>query len=71
MLSKAGVARDRALVTTIHEQAEDGMGRIYGERIRSISELDTAPHRNWGEGSSIHESGLKRVREMMKCYEKE
>ena len=67
-LTKAGVPIDRQMVRSKWEQLEDGTGKVYGERIRSISELDSAPMRKWGNNGALNESVSKRTRELYKCY---
>ena len=68
-LEKAGIAVDEQFIRTQAEIDSDGIGRVYGDRVRVISELDTAPHKNWGTGNSIHESVSKRTKEQFKCFE--
>jgi hypothetical protein len=67
-LTKAGIPIDRQMVRSKWEQLEDGTGKVYGERIRSISELDSAPMRKWGNNGALNESVQKRTRELYKCY---
>ena len=67
-LTKANIPINKQMVRTKHEQLEDGTGKTYGERIRSVSELDAAPMRKWGRNGSIEESVQKRNRELYECY---
>ena len=68
-LEKANIPVDEQFIRLQAEIDSDGIGRIYGDRVRVISDLDTESRRNLGVGNYIHESVSKKTREDFKCFE--